>query len=141
MSKTQFYYRPEDYLNPKTNKLETIYKPVIPIRLQYGHRLVKIPVECLVDSGSDTNLFPAVWGLAAGIKIEKGEKKSIHGIGGIELIAYRHSVKLWVNSKQISTFVDFSFNQSLPLLGRIDFFKFFSEVIFNENKRYIELDL
>ncbi len=141
MGKTQFYYRPEDYLNPKTNKIETIYKPVIPIRLQYGHRLVKIPVECLVDSGSDTNLLPADWGIAAGIKMEKGNKKLIRGIGGITLIAYRHSVKLWINSKIIETFADFSIHQSLPLLGRIDFFSFFPEIIFNENKRYIELEV
>lgn len=141
MSKIQFYYRPEDYFDSKTNKTGTIYKPVIPIRLQYGHRLVKIPVECLVDSGSDTNLFPADWGIAAGIKMEKGNKKLIQGIGGITLIAYRHPVKLWINSKKIETFADFSIHQSLPLLGRIDFFNYFPEVIFNERKRYTEVDL
>ncbi len=141
MAKIQFYYRPEDYLNPETNKIGTIYKPVIPIRLQYGHRLVKIPVECLVDSGSDTNLFPTDWGIAAGIKMEKGEKKLIQGIGGITLNAYRHPVKLWINSKKIKTFADFSTQQSLPLLGRVDFFSYFPEVVFNEKKRFVEIDL
>ena len=60
MGKTQFYYRPEDYLNPKTNKIETIYKPVIPIRLQYGHRLVKIPVNVLLIVDLIPIFFPQI---------------------------------------------------------------------------------
>lgn len=141
MSKTKFYYRPEDYFNPLTKKKETIYKPIIPIRLQYKHKLIKIPVECLVDSGSDTNLFPAGWGGAAGIQIKKGEERHILGIGGIDIVAYRHPVKLWINTKVIDTYADFSLQHSIPILGRIDFFKFFSEVVFNESKRYLEIDL
>ncbi|MDZ4227836.1 MAG: hypothetical protein U1E54_01180 [Candidatus Levybacteria bacterium] len=140
MPKTQFYYLPDEYIDPDTKEKLTIYKPVIPIRLQ-GNRLVKIPVDCLVDSGSDTNLFPAGWGNQAGINFKKGKFKEIIGIGNVKVPAYRCNVTLWVGTRSISTFADFSFSHNIPILGRIDFFKFFPEVIFNENKRYIEIDI
>ncbi|MEK7558959.1 MAG: hypothetical protein AAB521_01485 [Patescibacteria group bacterium] len=140
MSKTKFFYYPEDHIDPNTKKTTTIFKPLIPIRLQ-GSKLAKIPVDCLLDSGSDTNLFPAGWGEAAGIKINKGEPKDIFGIGGVIVPAFRHPVVLWVGTKKFTTQADFSVVHNTPILGRMDFFKFFPEVIFNEIKRYVEIEL
>ncbi|PIU33141.1 hypothetical protein COT04_01690 [Candidatus Shapirobacteria bacterium CG07_land_8_20_14_0_80_39_12] len=52
-------------------------RPYIPIWLCYKHQFFKTKIDCLLDSGSDTNLFPAAWGKAVKIDITKGKEKWI----------------------------------------------------------------
>jgi len=140
MQTLTYFYTPNSIIDPKTQKvIGTIYSPRIPIRFSYNRNIFQIPVDCLVDSGSDTNLFPAQWGQAAGVNITKGIYKKIIGIGNSGVDAYTHRVKLYVGSHQISVDVDFSFGHQMPLLGRTGFFNKFSEVKFLESLRKLEL--
>lgn len=49
------------------------YRPVIPVKLLFQDRLTPLTFA-LIDSGSDRNLFPAVFALQLGIDVRKGEK-------------------------------------------------------------------
>ena len=140
MSSVKFYYVPFPRVDPVTGKpLGDIFRPLIPVRLGYRHNVAKFLIDCLADSGSDFNLFPASWGENVGINIKKGKVTPIRGIGASEIQAYRHTIKLYVGSKHYTTEADFSYEQNMPLLGREGFFNLFKHVVFNEKHRYVEL--
>lgn len=133
-----------DYLKfPLTNRKNEIIgefsRPIIPIRISYKHKFLNYPISALIDSGADNNLFPSFFGQKIGLDIKKGEERIITGIGNLAIKAYRHKIKIFVDSYSFETYVDFCDQQQLPLLGRSDFFKFFKEVIFNENKTIVKL--
>lgn len=140
MSLVKFDYTPEVFFNEKTRKVEYIYRPLIPIRLAHKHHFGKFPVNCLLDSGADKNLFPAQWGETVGIKIKSGKEITHYGIGNKEIGCFRHKVTLFVGTYKFETEADFSFEQSFPLLGRDGFFKHFKKIAFNENGHLIELE-
>lgn len=106
----------------------------------FAHQIIPRAVNCLVDSGSDINLFPAEVGEQIGIPIKKGKLMPVFGIGQKEVIAYRHKVKLYFGTFNFLTDIDFCFEQRTPLLGRIGFFTNFKRVIFCEPERYLELE-
>lgn len=136
-----FSYFPYPFLDPHTHKLGNIYRPVIPMKLSYGHRITKSSLYCLVDSGADNNLFPAEWGLNIGIPIEKGDTYEINGIGNIGVKTYRHNIRLYMGTDIIiDTIADFSPFQEIPLLGRQSFFCFFERLSFDEKHRTLELE-
>jgi len=136
----KFEYLPVGFLHPNTNKVGFIYRPYIPIRLGYSHKLSTHPVNCLLDSGADKNLFPSQWGELVGIKIKNGKLQEHIGIGEVSVLAYRHTVILYVGSHSFKTEVDFSEQQQLPLLGRDGFFRLFKKVSFDEQNRIVRLD-
>lgn len=109
------------YYDPKTRKaIQVIDRPTVFILLnnKKAHKISKTPVMCLVDSGSDRNLFPASWGELVGLKIKNKNKRIIRGIGGIKIKAWTHRVTLLISTDfTISTEVDFSYEQQVPLLG------------------------
>lgn len=140
MSLVKFDYTPEVFVNNKTGKVAYIYRPLIPVRLCNKHNLSKFPVNCLLDSGADKNLFPAQWGEAVGIKIKSGIEVIHFGIGNKDVKAYRHTVKLYLGTYIFETEADFSYEQAFPLLGREGFFKHFTRIIFHERKRFVELE-
>lgn len=135
----RFDYTPEVFINPKTEKVNYVYRPLIDIRLCYKHNFGKNLVGCLLDSGADKNLFPASWGQSVNIEIKKGELVRHYGIGDKDIIAYRHKIKLYVGSFSFETNADFSFEQGFPLLGREGFFKYFKKIVFNEKGRFVNL--
>lgn len=135
-----FDQQPRAYKDPLTEKVEFTYIPVVPIRLSYKHKLVKFMVDCLLDSGADRNIFPADYARVLGINIKKGKLVEHIGIGGASLLAYAHIVKLFVGIYSFQTVVDFSENQTIPLLGRESFFKFFKQVSFNQKTKQILLE-
>lgn len=140
MSVIRFDYTPEVFINPKTQKVDYIYRPIVDIRLGYGHNFGKNLVGCLLDSGADKNLFPASWGKSVGISIKKGELVHHYGIGVNDVVAYRHRVKLYVGSFSFEAYSDFSLEQNFPLLGREGFFKYFKQITFNEKDRFLNLE-
>lgn len=107
------------------------------VKFDYTPRVL---VNCLLDSGADRNLFPAQWGEAVGIKIKAGKETIHYGIGNNDIKAYRHTVKLYVGTYSFETQVDFSSQQSLPLLGRTGFFSCFKQIIFNERGKVVSLE-
>ena len=134
-----FYYIPDIYTDISTGKTIEILRPKIPVRLSANFNTSKVLIDCLFDTGSDRNLFPADWGRSLGLKIEKGKKVKIGGIGNKELIAYTHKVALHIQGNKIITEADFSNEQNTPLLGRIGFMDKVEEIIVNERKRYIKI--
>lgn len=137
-----FPYLPNPVKDPTTNKIiGAIYRPLIPIRIQFGHRIFPYQINSLLDSGADNNLFPSFFADKIGIGLKKGKPRKITGIGDIEIIAYRHPVKIFLDSKPLDTFIDFSLHQTIPILGRIDFFKFFEGITFKERERVVKIRL
>jgi hypothetical protein len=127
-----------------TGKIKNeIYRPLIPIRISYNHTISFYSFDCLVDSGSDKNLFPAQIGELIGIKIRKGPKRIICGIGNSNLEAFTHIVKIFINATgkiNFETTIDFSYEQQLPLLGRNGFFNHFISVNFKDAEKTLELE-
>lgn len=135
----EFPYVPRFFIDPKTKKQSTFFRPEIPIRMSYGHHLFKSDFLALLDSGSDCNLFPFYYGLVIGINIRKGQKRLITGIGRNTIETFRHPIRLFLGQIKIDTYVDFNEHQLIPLLGRRDFFKFFTKISFFEQDNRIVL--
>ena len=133
-------YTPRVYIDKETEKVRYVYRPLIPVRLCNKHTFSKFPIDCLLDSGADGNLFPAEWGERVSIKIRSGKEITHYGIGKKDVKAYRHKVKLYIGGYNFETEADFSYEQEFPLLGREDFFKYFKRVIFHEKERFVELE-
>jgi len=142
MSQLTFKYLPHPKKDPKTKKIiGEVYHPFIPVRICYKHQFLKNPINSLVDSGSERNLFPAYFGEKLKIKIKKGKPRDVYGIGGIKIKAYTHEMKLFIGMRSIKTQIDFSYEQEVPLLGRIGFFDKFKSVTFKEKERIVEIEL
>jgi len=122
MNSISFYYVPDISKDNITGKPVEILRPKIPIRLSMNHKMFPQVIECLFDTGSDRNLFPAEVSKYLGIKVEKGKPQKIGGIGNSGPIdAYTHKVKIFVGSYAFDTEIDFSFKHKVPILGRIGF--------------------
>lgn len=140
MKSVSFYYVPDIQKNNLTGKLTEILRPKIPIRLSMNHKMFPQAIECLFDTGSDRNLFPADIAKYLGVKIENGNLKKIGGIGNNDPIdAYTHQVKICVGSYFFDSEVDFSFVHKLPILGRIGFMDKYESIEINEKKKFIKL--
>lgn len=138
--KKQYSYTPIPFFDPKTGEIKEIYRPYIPVRIVYRHKMVKIPVRCLLDSGVDRNLFPALWGENIGIPIKKGESFLTQGIGGIGIKVYRHPISILVGTDiKFTTEADFCYDHNIPLLGRFGFFNHFQKITFDEEEKIVEL--
>lgn len=137
----RFKYQPRLYIDPISGRYITIYLPLIPIRLSYKHKLGKVAVDNLIDSGADINLFPADWGESVGINIKKGKKEIVNGIGAIGVESFVHEIKIFLGSDiSFLTKANFSYSQEIPLLGRNGFFTHFKRISFFENDRMVELE-
>lgn len=135
-----FNYTPFPYIDFKTKKEKLIYRPLVSFRLASGHTISKYLFHALLDSGADHNLFPAAFAPSVGLNIKKGKLVEHMGIGGVSVLAYRNSIKIYIGSRIIQTEADFSENQKIPLLGRTGFFKFFKSVRFEEDNRKFFLE-
>jgi hypothetical protein len=133
--KFDYFVRP----SIENSKLVAIYSPTIPIRLSAQHKMYPDPINCFVDSGADFNLMPALIGEYLELNIRKGEKTTHIGIGNVGISAYKHPVKIFANSYSFKTFVNFSYDHKIPILGRYGFFDHFEKVIFNQKKLQLEL--
>jgi len=121
-------------------KLIAFYYPIVSIQLSGNHRIYFQPIKCVVDSGADFNLLPANIGEDLGFNIKKGEKVTHTGIGNITLVAYKHTVTLYLEGYKFKTDVHFSYDHKIPILGRDGFFKYFKKVTFNEKELRLELE-
>ena len=135
-----FDYYPDPFIEAETGITRYVHRPFIPIRLSYAHKMLKFPFNALLDSGADNNLFPAELCEHLGIKLKNKNYQKHIGIGSQGLDAYRHQVTIWVGSYHFQTNIDFAIGQQMPLLGRLGFFKFFKQIIFNERERKMTLE-
>ncbi|PIQ70230.1 hypothetical protein COS55_01345 [Candidatus Shapirobacteria bacterium CG03_land_8_20_14_0_80_40_19] len=119
--------------DPKSGKItKQIFYPFIPVRISYCHQIFPNPINALIDSGSERNLFPAFFAERLNIKVKKGQIQSTRGIGTIVVNAYTHNVKCLLQTISFDTQIDFSYEISVPLLGRDGFFNKFKKIIFEE---------
>lgn len=128
----------KDEKDPKI--IREIYAPFIPIRLFYDRKLSPL-IYAMVDSGAARNLLPAIYGVYLGIDIRQGKHTKLLGIGGVEVKAFTHRIKIYVGLHFFATEADFSFEQKVPLLGRDGFFDLFQKIIFDENFHQLQLVL
>lgn len=132
----KFSYRPYIAEDLKTREKIEIFRPTIPIIIVYKSR-PSWDFQALVDSGSDRNLFPAKIGESIGIDIGTGGPRPIMGIGDKEVTGFTHKVKILIGGIDFDSEIDFSYEQSSPLLGRSGFFDHFKDIAFNEKAKEI----
>lgn len=110
----------------------SVARPIIDLLMNYKHGEMIGPIQALVDSGSDYNLFPAEIANILGVRLEKGILKVTEGIGGKTVKTYRHSgIKMYVEGHSFETSIDFSKEVTVPLLGQQGFFDKFKRITFS----------
>lgn len=68
---TGYSYVPQLFgIDPVTNKLVAIYRPMISIRISKDHGQISPLFDALIDSGSDRNLFPLRFAAALDIQFK-----------------------------------------------------------------------
>ena len=120
------------YLDPKTGK--TVKKPVISVVLE--HLGKELNLLGLVDSGADSTVFNAEYGLGIGLPVDRGAPESIGGIGGsLNCKPCEATLKFLTgeHARQIKTKIMFSREYKRPfvLLGHDTIFKLY-EITFND---------
>lgn len=112
--------------------------PLVPLKVLSRKKFVD--TFALVDSGATISIFREDIAKQLGIKIEKGEKTYLGGVGG-RIKGYIHKLEIRAAGKKILCPVVFSyeFTVSFNLLGREAFFKRF-RIIFEEKKKVIKLE-
>ena len=101
-------------------------------------------IQCLVDSGADYSVFPAVIGKEIGIDFHDYDllKENVSGLtGDVKCKKWRVSLPIYINDITESITIEAIFVNSKKIeniLGRKTFFNKFKEVIFDEeNKKVI----
>lgn len=120
--------------------MDGIFRPRIEIQIA-NKGLITNSFEALVDSGSDTNLFPARIAESLGINLNNKNFKTIYGIGTTSIKAYTKKVTLHLYKFHFETYVDFSYEQRTPILGRNGFFDLFKSIKFKEGERFLDIEL
>lgn len=117
-----------------------IFRPFIPIKLSYAHGKISEDFDALLDSGSDTNLFPIDLGIIIGVNFRKSKKKRIMGIGKHLIDAYTSKTNIWIEGEKFATEIDFSPQQQTPLLGREAFFNLVKSINFRQNEKFVDIE-
>ncbi len=135
-----FFYTPDDLIDPETGeKFSTAFRPTAEVRFQYKHGPLTNIVLCLVDSGSDFNLFPMGLALKLGINLHKTKPVKLFGIGDAEVKGYLSEINIYVGSNKYTTKAYFSNEQQTPLLGMDGFFNLFKSLNFTSGNKCLDL--
>lgn len=123
MPALKLYYQVFPIFDENGNPKGDIARPIVQILVNHKHGKIVGPLKAIVDSGADYNLFPADFGDLMGIKIRSGEPWVTEGIGGQEVRIFRHwGIKIFLEGFSFDTFIDFSYEVRVPLLGQQGFF-------------------
>ena len=127
----KLYYEVFPIIDNSGEKIGEVARPIVYLILNYKHGKMFGPMGAILDSGADYNLFPAEVADILGINLMKGEEKLNEGIGGKRVKTYRHTgIKMFVESYNFDTSIDFSKEISVPLLGQQGFFDKFKTITF-----------
>ena len=140
MVKNKFYYTQFPVVDNHGKKIGKVARPIIEIVINFRHGKMVGPIEALIDSGADHNLFPAEIASALGINLKKGKKFSTFGISGDEIVVYRHyGIKIFVNGSSFETSIDCSDKyHEIVLLGQQGFFDKLKKITFDRvNEEFI----
>lgn len=116
-----------------------ILRPIVDVIVIHNNMIVGY--ECLVDSGSDYNIFDEKLANTLDIDIKSGNERSIVGVGKQKLIGYEHNLNLRVIGKSYSAKVIFCKDTSgnaMGILGNQGFFNKF-DINFRYRKKYFEI--
>lgn len=110
--------------------------PIVEVELQ--HKSKKLRVNALVDSGASFSVFRSEIAEYLGVKVERGKKIYLTGIGG-RILGYLHNLNVAVESKKFRVKIIFSpeFNVSFNLVGRDNFFTPFFITFIEKAKQLI----
>lgn len=125
------------FVFPYIKKAANFY-PAIDIRLL--GKQDSIIIKALIDSGASFSVFRPEIAEQIGVKIERGKRIYLEGIGG-RILGYIHKVPVRVGNKKFACRIVFSreFTVSFNLLGRDNFFTKFL-ITFDENKKEVVLE-
>ncbi|OGD84505.1 hypothetical protein A3B51_02365 [Candidatus Curtissbacteria bacterium RIFCSPLOWO2_01_FULL_41_18] len=140
MKTYKFYYTP---LLQRDKKGKNIYvpKPIINLAINFK-KSNPLSFWFLIDSGADHNLFPGYLGDLLNINVKKGEKRTVRGIGNIEIESFFHEgIGVFIEGHKIETNAYFSYQQQIPLLGQSGFFDKCDKVLFNRKKEEITISI
>ena len=109
--------------------------PIVEVALKRGDK--EITVKALIDSGASFSVFRPEVAEYLGIKIERGKRIYLTGIGG-RILGYRHAVSLTSGGHTFLCKMVFSpeFTVSFNLLGMNNFFEPFV-ISFCEKRRKV----
>jgi hypothetical protein len=104
---------------------DSIWMPMLPVCVSYGHGAKTPRIEALIDSGSQDTLFHSSIGRSLHIPIEKGPRFDIGGIAkGVKISVYYHDIRLWIGAEVVKIKVGFCEEMSVSaILGRKGFFE------------------
>ena len=119
--------------------------PIVNILLTCQHHCGK-PVKCLLDTGSDFNIFPLEYGLLflgfSAKTIKQGLVVQIRGVGGVTKEAYGHYCDIQhPNFRLTKSLILFMADQKIPLLGRVGFINCFNKVVYDMQNRVLDFSL
>ena len=100
----------------------------------------KIPITCLIDSGSPVTIIHSPLAVTAGIIPSDGKKSALRGVGGDEISGYYHTVELLVcgYGYTCKAFLTADLQTPYCLLGQVGFFQHF-RVTFDLQKLSFEV--
>jgi hypothetical protein len=113
--------------------LGAVYRPIMKVGLKDADGTI-FEISMIVDSGADITVLSKRIGDIMGIDVEEGEEKIFRGIVG-ELIAYVHSIPLFIDGKELEVRVAFALAEVPNLLGRLDIFRNF-EINFRKEEDF-----
>ncbi|HKZ35658.1 MAG TPA: retropepsin-like aspartic protease [Patescibacteria group bacterium] len=114
------------------------YLPLLDVNLGTN----KLPIKCLIDSGSPVCIIHSPLAVAAGIIPAKGKASSLLGIGGEKVTGYYQRVEINVYGyrQKVTAFLTADLRTPYCLLGQIGFFEKF-RVVFELMKERFEVTL
>ena len=135
-------YEELEFFDPKTSRRAKIYRTVVRVQLiKRGFKL--FPIDCLIDSGADTIIFPTDLAHYFKVNYKKGYETEFRVADGgsaklFEMPYEKHQIDLFVDDVRIKEKIHFSQGQKIPLLGQ-DFFKYF-KITFQRAKKKFSLE-
>ncbi len=116
-----------------SSSLGTVYRPIMKVGLKDVDGAI-FEISMIADSGADITVLSKRIGDIMGIDVEQGEEKIFHGIVG-GLIAYVHSIPMFIDGKELEVRVAFALAEVPNLLGRLDIFRNF-EINFRKEEDF-----
>ena len=122
-----------EFTEEMSSSLGAVYRPLMKVGLKDVDGII-FEISIIVDSGADITVLSKRVGDIMGIDVEEGEEKIFRGIVG-ELIAYVHSIPLFIDGKELEVRVAFALAEVPNLLGRLDIFRNF-EINFRKEEDF-----
>lgn len=135
----KFPYKKIPVIDPKTQEVSHVFRPIIPVTLSFKGNSVSY--EVLIDSGADECVFDTEIAKILRLPLNEEKEKSFGGISGGEIKAYRQGVEVGVDGISFVTEVYFSPDLSrmgYGILGQKGFFDHF-RVRFIYSKKVVEI--